>query len=104
MAFCSQSQVAGPTASGAARLTWEPRSVNVRWRPLLAMAIVTHLVTRLLASLSHEQSLRRKSRVLHGGKGLPAGPIEASPCSSDAGAARMAAGGQPRYAFSAFCS
>jgi hypothetical protein len=30
---------------------WEPRSVNVRWRPLLTMAIVTRLVTRSLTSL-----------------------------------------------------
>ena len=28
-------------------LTWELPSVSVRWRPPLAVAIVTHLVTRL---------------------------------------------------------
>jgi len=62
MASSSRSQVAVPTGSGAARLTWEPPSVNVRWRPLLVMAIVTHLVTRSLASLSDERLLRRPYR------------------------------------------
>ena len=32
-----------------ASLTWERPSVSVHWRPPLAVAIVTHLVTRLLA-------------------------------------------------------
>jgi hypothetical protein len=45
-ASSSRSQVLTGTASAAARLTWERPSVGVRWRPLLAMAIVTHLVTR----------------------------------------------------------
>jgi hypothetical protein len=58
-ASSSRRQVAVPTASGAACSTWESPSVNVRWCPLLAMAIVTHLVTRSLASLSHEWLLRR---------------------------------------------
>ena len=48
-ASSSRSQVAMPTASDAACLTWELPSVSVRWRPLLAVAIVTHLVTRLRA-------------------------------------------------------
>ena len=46
LASSSRSQVAIRTACVAARLTWEAPSVNVRWRPSLAMAIVTHLVTR----------------------------------------------------------
>jgi hypothetical protein len=50
LASSYRSQVAVPTASAAACLTWTRPSVSVRWRPLLAMAIVTHLVTRLLAS------------------------------------------------------
>jgi hypothetical protein len=33
----------------AACLTLEVPSVDVRWRPLLSVVIVTHLVTRLLA-------------------------------------------------------
>jgi hypothetical protein len=41
---------AGCQRSGV--LTWEPSSVSVHWRPLLAVAIVTHLVTQLWASLS----------------------------------------------------
>jgi len=31
-------------------MTWDRLSVSVRWRPLLSVAIVTHLVTRSLAS------------------------------------------------------
>src|SRR5690349_8882470 len=34
------------TASGAARVAWGRPSVDVRWRPQLAVAIVTHLVTQ----------------------------------------------------------
>ena len=41
-ASMSRSQVAIRTACVAARLTWEAPSVNVRWRPSLAMGIVTH--------------------------------------------------------------
>ena len=48
-ASSSRSQVAVGSASAPACLTWEVPSVNVRWRPLLAMAIVTHLVTQSLA-------------------------------------------------------
>jgi hypothetical protein len=48
-ASSSRSQVAVSTASAASYLTWERSSVSVRWRPLLALAIVTHLVTRLWA-------------------------------------------------------
>lgn len=43
-------EAAVPPASAAACLTWERPSVDVRWRPPLAVAIVTHLVTRLPAS------------------------------------------------------
>jgi len=56
-ASSSRSQVAVPTASAGPRLTWEPPSIDVRWRPLLAVAMVTHLVTRLLASRCREQPL-----------------------------------------------
>ncbi len=48
-ASSSRSQVAVWTASAASCLTWERSSVSVRWRPPLALAIVTHLVTRLRA-------------------------------------------------------
>jgi hypothetical protein len=48
VASSSRSQVAVRTASAAARLTWDQSSVSVRWRPPLAMAIVTHLVTQSL--------------------------------------------------------
>ena len=47
----SRSQVAARTTSAVARPTWERPSVSIHWRPLLAMAIVTHLVTRSLACL-----------------------------------------------------
>ena len=49
-ASSSRSQVAAPTASTVACLTWEPSSVGVRWRPLLAKGVVTHLVTRFRGS------------------------------------------------------
>ena len=38
-------QVLAGTVSAAARLTWDRPSVDVRWGPLLAVAIVTHLVS-----------------------------------------------------------
>ena len=38
------------TASAAPCLTWKAASVDVRWRPLLSVVIVTHLVTRSLAA------------------------------------------------------
>jgi hypothetical protein len=50
LASSSPRQVAALTASAAARLTWEAPSADVRWRPVLSVAIVTHLVTRSLAS------------------------------------------------------
>jgi len=46
LASSSRSQVLAGTASAAARLAWDRPSVDVRWRPLLAVAIVTHLVTQ----------------------------------------------------------
>jgi hypothetical protein len=49
LASSSRSQVTARAASAAACLTWERPSVDVRWRPPLAAAIVTHLVTRSLA-------------------------------------------------------
>ena len=49
LASSSRSQVASCAASVTLRLTWEWPSVDVRWRPPLAVAIVTHLVTRPVA-------------------------------------------------------
>ncbi len=46
LASSSRSQVGVQAASAAACLTCERPSVSVRWRPPLAVAIVTHLVTR----------------------------------------------------------
>jgi hypothetical protein len=45
----SRSQVIVRPASTAARLSWLGPSVSVHWCLLLAVAIVTHLVTRLPA-------------------------------------------------------
>jgi hypothetical protein len=47
VASSSRSQVAACAASVAALLTRERPSANVRWRPPLTVAIVTHLVTQL---------------------------------------------------------
>ena len=49
------------TARTAACLTWEAPSVGVYWRPLLSVVIVTHLVTRSLASRCPERLLKRLS-------------------------------------------
>jgi len=49
----------GRAARAAAGPTWEAPSVDVRWRPQLSVMIVTHLVTRSLASWCHERLLRR---------------------------------------------
>ncbi len=43
-------------------LAWDRPSVGVRWRPPLAVVIVTHLVTRPLASRCSERLFRRSSR------------------------------------------
>jgi hypothetical protein len=51
-ASSSRSQVAIPVSRVAVSLTWERLSVSVRWRPPLAVAIVTQLVTRLRAGSS----------------------------------------------------
>jgi hypothetical protein len=48
MASSSRSQVQTQTASAAARLAWDRPSVDVRWRPPSAVAIVTHFVTQFL--------------------------------------------------------
>ncbi len=47
-AFSSRSQLAMRTAMGPARLTWAATSVDVRWRLLLSMVIVTRFVTHSL--------------------------------------------------------
>jgi hypothetical protein len=57
LASSSRSQLAVPTASAGTRLTWEPPSIDVCWCPLLAVTIVTHLVTRLLGSRCREDLL-----------------------------------------------
>jgi hypothetical protein len=51
-ASSSRSQVAARAVSAAARVACGTPSVRVRWRPPLSVAIVTHFVTRSLASLS----------------------------------------------------
>lgn len=48
VASSSRSQVAMPTARAATCLAWERLSVSIRGRPLVIVAIVTHLVTRPL--------------------------------------------------------
>jgi len=50
-ASSSQSQLTVRAASVTERLTWDPPSVSVRRRPLLAVALVTHFVTPLLTRL-----------------------------------------------------
>ena len=62
LASSSRSQRAMRTARAAACLTWEALSVGVRWRPLLSVVIVTHLVTRSLVSRWRERLLRSSSR------------------------------------------
>jgi hypothetical protein len=57
-ASSSRSQVLTGTASAAARLAWDRPSVDVRWRPPSAVAIVTHLVTRSLRSRCRERLLK----------------------------------------------
>jgi hypothetical protein len=49
-ASSSRSQVRYGLPGAAACLTWEAPSVGIRWRPLLSVVIVTHLVTRSFAS------------------------------------------------------
>jgi len=51
-ASSSRSQVQTRTASTAASLAWDRPSVGVRWRPPLAVAVVTHFVTRPFAGRS----------------------------------------------------
>jgi hypothetical protein len=61
LASSSRSQCAMRTARAAACLAWEPLSAGFRWRPLLSVVIVTHFVTRSLASRRRERLLRRLS-------------------------------------------
>jgi hypothetical protein len=68
VASSSRSQVAGSTASTSSCLTWERSSVSVRWRPLLALAIVTHLVTRLRADFGLATWMQTTGVVLLGVK------------------------------------
>jgi len=62
LASSSRSQVQTQTASAVARLAWDRPSGGVRWRPPLAVVIVTHLVTRPLASRCSQRLFRRSSR------------------------------------------
>jgi len=62
LASSSRSQVNTRTASAVARLAWDRPSGGVRWRPPLAVVIVTHLVTRPLASRCSQRLFRRSSR------------------------------------------
>lgn len=50
VASSSRSQIAMRTASAGESLTWEAPSVGIRWSPPLSVAIISHLITRLLAS------------------------------------------------------
>ena len=65
------------------------------------MARMWHAAREVISSVGHPLGYPGFSEAA---RVCPQGPIEASPCSSDADAARMAVGGQPRYAFPAFCS
>jgi hypothetical protein len=67
-ASSSRSQVTMQSVRAAACLTWDAPSVDVRWRLLLPVVIVTHLVTRQLASrfperVAWEISRARRSRL-----------------------------------------
>jgi hypothetical protein len=65
-ASSSRSQVASLSASAAARLAWDRPSVDVRWRPPLSVAIVTHFVTRwLLGRPRPGEHLTRRSPCGH---------------------------------------
>ena len=57
-ASSSRSQVAVRAARAAACLNWQRSSVSVRWRPRLAVVIVTHLVTRSFGSRCREALLK----------------------------------------------
>jgi hypothetical protein len=46
LASSSRSQVLAATTSAAVCLAWDRPSMDVRWRPPLAVAIVTHFVTQ----------------------------------------------------------
>jgi hypothetical protein len=58
LASSSRSQITARMASAATYLTWEASSTAVRWRPSLAMAIVTHLVTRPVGTLDRLRQRR----------------------------------------------
>jgi hypothetical protein len=59
-ASSSRSQLAMRTTTASACLTWELPSIGVRWRPLLSVVIVTHLVTRSLDLRSSSDSRERR--------------------------------------------
>ena len=79
-ASSSRSQIVVRAARVVACLTWEAPSVGVRWRALLSVVIVTHLVTRSLASWCRERLFRRSSA----GRQWPVTPgsYAAAPCGS----------------------
>ncbi len=81
LASSSRSQVAISTARATLCLTWERSSVSVRWRPPLAVAIATHLVTRLVyvGSTTCLQNPHSLSRTVHGpGLTASAGPLKSA--------------------------
>lgn len=65
LASSPRSQVLTGTASAAAHLAWERPFADVRWRPPLSVAIVTHLVTRSLGSLCRERLLKHPASAVH---------------------------------------
>ena len=84
-ASSSRSQIAVRTARAVVYLIWERLSVNVRQRPVINVAIVTQLVTRLASSgprvgprfQADTYQLIRAG--LSGGKGVPE-TVAAHPC------------------------
>ena len=88
-ASSSRSQVAGRPVSTACRLAWQPPSLGVRGCPPLAVAVVTHLVTRPLAAVAASGYL---------GDGLDTETLKRDSTGSDAGqlAAESIRGRQPR--------
>jgi len=65
-ASSSRSQVAVRAACAAACLTWERPSVSVYWRPPLAVAVVTHLVTRLRKASAWPPGCKLSARLCSG--------------------------------------
>lgn len=75
LASSSRSQITTRMASAATWLTLEASSIVVRWRPSLATAIVTHLVTRWVGTLNR----LRQSRPLSSGEYWSGSPAMTNP-------------------------